>query len=117
MGGTQNKQVCLLVCASTPDPVWGVVGRCGGVGGFALSACYWVLEAQPATILLGVSDPVWGWWWTEVFWPAAAERVVRGGGIDRTLRTTQWTRASSRRHISWMLALFVGVGVCGCGVG
>ena len=24
-----------------------------------------------------------------------AERVVRGGGFDRTLRTTQWTRASS----------------------
>lgn len=31
-----------------------------------------------------------------VLWPAGRERVVVAGGIDRTLRTTQWTRASAR---------------------
>ena len=34
-------------------------------------------------------------WLTERFWPAGIEHVVDTGGIDRTLRTTQWTRASS----------------------
>ena len=35
-----------------------------------------------------------------VFWPGDHERVVMVFGTDRTLRTTQWTRASnSERHL------------------
>ena len=35
-----------------------------------------------------------------VFWPGDRERVVMVFGTDRTLRTTQWTRASKRASSS-----------------
>ena len=38
-----------------------------------------------------------------VFWPGDHERVVMVFGTDRTLRTTQWTRASKRASsIPWL---------------
>jgi len=38
--------------------------------------------------------------WVMVFWPVGHERVVVVCGTDRTLRTTQWTRASKRASSS-----------------
>ena len=40
-------------------------------------------------------------WWVMVFWPVGSQRVVAAGGTDRTLRTTQWTRASTK-HFAWI---------------
>ena len=41
------------------------------------------------------------------------KRVVHGGGIDRTLRTTQWTRASSNQYLLLVLELDITFGgVC-----
>ena len=64
-------------------------------------------------ILLGPGDPdrslPLGGGWDVFLQPMSQERVVLWGGIDRTLRTTQWTRASS---IHTMHEPFGGVVVC-----
>ena len=66
-----------------------------------VGACYWVLEAQPAAVVRG---PVVGLCVVVgdcFFWSFVVERVVHDGGIDRTLRTTQWTRASFKTRLYW----------------
>ena len=94
---------------SSPIPVRSVslvdrlLEQVGGEVGASLSAHYWVLKAQtvpertpvnaPAPLCvegdrLGVLGGVL------CLRPAPIARVGGGGGIDRTLRTTQWTRAS-----------------------
>ena len=47
-----------------------------------------------------------------VFGLTSAGLVAGGGGIDRTLRTTQWTRASNNREevflaCEWLLILYL----------
>ncbi len=53
--------------------------------------------------------------WVMVFWLLGRERVVVFWGTDRTLRTTQWTRASIVGVIApcfGVVACFYGLNIC-----
>ena len=58
------------------------------------AAHYWVLKAQTLGGVTGSDTGCSGG--VMVFRPGGRARVGAAVGIDRTLRTTQWTRASTR---------------------
>ena len=101
MGGTFDNGTFGSVCAvSTSSRLWWVE-RCACWGECFSGAHCWVLKAQTC----GACDAFCG----VVFWLTGITRVGGVGGTDRTLRTTQWTRASSEiSPIFW---------VCSAGLG
>ena len=111
MGGTlDNRVVDRFSGRSTSRRFGDVVGTGEGVE-LLLVGCALLGFGGPNCFLLGMLLAVvvggcflcGGW---VVFWPADHQRVVVVGWTGRTLRTTQWTRASSKTHESFL-------GLCG----
>ncbi|MEV9642155.1 hypothetical protein ABZ756_15845 [Mammaliicoccus sciuri] len=85
MGGTfDNADFDLLACFEYVGHLW-LIGK-EWVGGSGFHRCILLGPEGPAGL------PFWGGW--TAFGLSGGERVVSVWGIDRTLRTTQWTRAS-----------------------
>ena len=71
---------------------WSGFHRCALLG-FEGPNCF--LLGMLLAVVVGGCFLCGGW---VVFWPADHQRVVVVGWTGRTLRTTQWTRASSKTH-------------------